>query len=197
MESPELQCDMSKDQDRGSGSVPPGAKSSCPDEKSYYGALCSLYPTLDSSIVPRLEHAVALGRVRAFDQALELFQAISCEVSRNPIIAIEHAQVLWRQWSLLKCSEILEEALEFGRQNIADFNKHGIYSLLRIFKGKLNVFTRGDFTLARDSMREVRSWLAEMSHVKYTDVEVGAKIDIQQLITDDSRPNASCIIIFS
>ena len=63
-------------------------------------------------------------------------------------------------------------ALDWGNQNATDFHERGIYTLLRIFLGKLVVFTKGDFTQAWDSMKEIRAWLAQVPISEYSDIEV-------------------------
>lgn len=141
-------------------------------EEPYYGRLSSLYHTLDAAVIPQLEQAIIYSSVRAFKEALGLFQTFPDESRHHPVITVEHANVLWRQWSLSDCCKVLEEALEFGRSNASDINDHGVYTLLRIVLGKLYVFTKGDFTQARDSMREVRAWLIQTPVAEYTDLEV-------------------------
>ena len=141
-------------------------------EEPYYGRLSSLYHTLDAAVIPQLEQAIIFSSVRAFKDALGLFQTFPAHSRHHPVIAIEHASMLWRQWSLWDCCKVLEEALDFGCKNASDINDHGIYTLLRIFLGKLYVFNKGDFTQARDSMREVRAWLMETPIADYTDIEV-------------------------
>ena len=138
----------------------------------YYGRLSSLYHTLDAAVIPQLEQAIIYSSVRAFKEALGLFQTFPDESRHHPVITVEHANMLWRQWSLSDCCKVLEEALEFGCRNASDINDHGVYTLLRIFLGKLYVFTKGDFTQARDSMREVRAWLIQTPVAEYTDLEV-------------------------
>ena len=167
---------MSIDQHQSSSSTSKSAHSSSAQGEPLYGLLSSLYHILDTSIIPRLEQAIIYSSIRAFKEASELFQTFPGELCHHPVIAVEHAQMLWRQWSLLDCSKVLEKALEFGHRNARDINDHGIYTLLRIFKGKLNVFTKGDFTLARDSMREVKAWLIETPISEYADIEVGGEI---------------------
>ena len=146
----------------------------------YFSTLSSLYSTLDEATISQLEQAIILGRVRAFKESLEIFKSIPDQLRHNPVIAIEYAQMLWRQWSLSECSVVLEEALEFAHKNANSVNDHGIYTLLRILKGKLNVFTKGDFTVARDAMREMRIWLAETPINAYGDIEVIKRIQNTQ-----------------
>lgn len=151
------------------------ACSSSGNEGPYYGRFASLYHILDPSIIPQLEQAILYGDVRAFQESSELFEKISKEFKYHPIIALEHAHMLWRQWSLLDCRKVLESALAWGQQNAKDVKDHGIYTLLRVLLGKLVVFTKGDFTQARDSMKEIRTWLARYPISKYSDIEVYEK----------------------
>jgi len=139
----------------------------------FYGRLSSLYHTLDAAVIPQLEQAIIYSIVRAFKEALGLFQTFPDESRHHPVIAAEYANMLWRQWSLSDCCEVLEEALDFGCRNASEINDHGIFTLLRIFLGKVYVFRKGDFTQARDSMREVRAWLIQKPVAEYTELQVG------------------------
>ena len=142
-------------------------------EGAYYGRYASLYHTLEPSVVPQLEQAILYGDLRAFQLSTELFDKIPKDLKHHPIIALEHAQILWRQWSLLECRKVLEAALAWREhQDTVGVYDHGIYILLRIFLGKLVVFTKGDFTQARDSMKETRTWLTGLPISKYSDIEV-------------------------
>lgn len=140
--------------------------------ETYYSRLSPLYHLLDAAVIAQLEQAIIYSSVRAFKDASRLFQTFPDESRYHPIITFEHANMLWRQWSLSDCCKVLEVALEFGRENAIDINDHGVYTLLRIFLGKLCIFTKGDFTRARDSMREVRAWLIQTPVAEYTDLEV-------------------------
>ena len=151
------------------------ACSSSSKDGTYYGRVSSFYHTIEPAIVPQLEQAIVYGEVRAFREASELFEKLPSESHHHPVIAIEHAQVLWRQWALFDCRNALQTAVDWGHENATDFNERGIYTLLRIFLGKLMVFTKGDFTQARDSMKEVRAWLTRVPISEYSDIEVGCR----------------------
>ena len=138
----------------------------------YYGRLSCLYHTLDPAIISRLEQAIVYGELRAFDKASEIFEKLPADFHHHPVIALEHAQFLWRQWSLHKCRDVLEQALDWSFQNATDFNDRGVDKLLRVFLGKVAVFTKGDFTQARDSMIEIRAWLKRVPMSDYSDLEV-------------------------
>ena len=141
----------------------------------YYGRLSSLYHTLNPAIISQLEQAIIYGEVRAFEKASELLEKLPTECHHHPVIALEHAQILWRKWSLHECRDVLQLALDWSFQNATDYNDRGIYTLLRIFLGKLVVFTKGDFTQARDSMMETRAWLTRVPVSEYSDLEVSKR----------------------
>ena len=163
---------MSLDRRQSSCPISENGYSSSTKGDPYYGRLSSLYHTMDAAVIPQLEKAIIYSSVRAFKEGLRLFQTFPDESRYHPVITIEHANMLWRQWSLSDCCKVLEEALEFGCKDAGDINDHGVYTLLRIFLGKLYVFTKGDFTQARDSMREVRARLVQTPVAEYTDLEV-------------------------
>lgn len=137
-----------------------------------YGSLPSQYDTLDASTTMQLEQAALCCHMRDFQAALSALDAFPAEIRHHPVVAFEHSQVYWLEWSLLDCARILREALTWAEENRADVDEHGIYTLLRACLGKLEVYTRGDFTLARDAMREVNGWLSSISIEQYTDVQV-------------------------
>lgn len=163
---------MSLDRHQITSPTPENVHYSSTKGEPYYGRLSSLYHTLDAAVIPQLERAIIYGSVRAFKEALGLFQTFPDESRHHPVTTIEHANMLFRQWSLSDCCRVLEEALEFGCRNASDINDPGVYTLLRITLGKLHVFTKGDFTQARDSMREVKAWLIQTPVAEYTDLKV-------------------------
>lgn len=76
------------------------ACSSTSKDKPYYDQLSSLYHCLDPALVPQLEQAIVYGEVRAFREASELCEKLLSDFHHHPVIAIEHAQLLWRHWAL-------------------------------------------------------------------------------------------------
>ncbi|KAL8726743.1 MAG: hypothetical protein Q9166_006538 [cf. Caloplaca sp. 2 TL-2023] len=90
----------------------------------------------------------------------------------HPVVAYEEFLVYWAQWKLADSARILEAALSQAHENGKDTESYGLYTLLRIALGKTEVFTKGDFTKARDGMREVRRWLADVTLDQYTDVQI-------------------------
>lgn len=139
---------------------------------SLYGSLSSQYLTLDPVFIPPLEKAVLLCHVRAFKDALKIFDSFPTELRHHPIVAYEHATAYWYQWSLFDCAKVLQDALSWAEAHATSFSQHGIYTLLRIFAGKLDLFTKADLTRGRDGLREVRAWLVNTEFEKYGDIEV-------------------------
>lgn len=136
-----------------------------------YGSLSSQYFTLHPVFIPQLEKAILLCHVRAFKEALVIFNSFPFELRHHPIVAYEHAMVYWYQWSLLDCAKVLQDALAPEARAI-NFNQYGIYTLLRVFAGKLDLFTKADFRRGRDGIREIRAWLVNTRFETYDDIEV-------------------------
>ena len=140
-----------------------------------YGALSSLYDSLDPPAVASLEKAILFCHVRAFDEATKIFNSFPIELRHHPVAVYEHSMVYWLQWSLLDCAKVLQETLAWAEANAESYDQPGIYSLLRVFAGKLEVFTKGSLTKARDSMREIRAWLLDIPYTQYTEIQVKSK----------------------
>ena len=137
-----------------------------------YGSLCSHYNTLDTSTISKLEEAILYCRVRAFKESLAIFDAFPTDLKHHPVIAYEHSLAHWSRWTLWDCARVLREALAWAEENRADVNSTGIYTLLRLALGKAEVFTKGDFTRARDSMRDIKRWLGKLPIEDYIDLQV-------------------------
>lgn len=54
----------------------------------------------------------------------------------------------------------------------AQFGDTGIYTLLRICYGTVVVHLEGDYTPARDSMREIKSYMSTIAIEEFTDIQV-------------------------
>ena len=145
-----------------------------PNPDCHYGLLSSLYDSLESTAVTLLERAVLYCRVRSFTRCLEIFDAFPPIQAYHPVIAFEHSLAHWHRWSLRDCERVLKESLAWGEANEPEFQKPGIYTLLRVWLGAIELYTRGDFTKARDGMRELRDWLEEKPIAQYTQLEVCA-----------------------
>lgn len=140
--------------------------------KFKYGSLSSLYDTLDASTTARLEEAALCCHMRDFQAALTILDAFPVEIRHHPVVAYEHSQIYWLEWSLLDCARILREALMWAEENRDDVDERGIYTLLRVSYGRIEVYNKGDFTLARDAMRETSGWLSNIPIEQYTEVQV-------------------------
>lgn len=82
-----------------------------------YGALWSLYGSLDHPTVASLEKAILFCHVRAFDEATKIFDSFPIELRHHPVVVYEHSVVYWLQWSLLNCAKILQETLAWAEKN--------------------------------------------------------------------------------
>lgn len=141
-----------------------------------YGALSSQYGgALDPPNIARLEKAILFCHVRAFEKAAKIFESFPINLRNHPVIVYEHSMVYWLQWSLLDCAKVLQQAFTWAETNAKSLDQPGIYTLLRVVSAKLNVFTKADFTRARDSMREIRAWLLNIPYSQYSEIQVKGK----------------------
>ena len=137
-----------------------------------YTSLLSQCDGLDLSAITKIEAAALCCHLRDFQAALYIFDALPVQVTRHPLTVYERSQVYWRDWSLYKCEEVLEEGIAWGKDHTVDSANPGIYTLLRIALGRVRAMTRANLTQGRDALREVRRWLLNVSIEEYTDVQV-------------------------
>ena len=140
-----------------------------------YGDLPSLYHTLDHQIIVRLEEAILCCCLRDFNSAVAVFDSFSVELRHHPVIAYQHSQAYWMQWSHFKGAEILQEALSAAEKSRADIQDPGVFTLLRLCYATAKYCTEGNLTLARDAMKETRSWLSDVPMQEYTDIQVNMR----------------------
>lgn len=141
-----------------------------------YGSLWSQYHTLDASTIVSLEKAVLYRYVRAFKESLAIHDAFPNEVQLHPIVVFEKSLTLLALWRLKDCVDILQEALNKAKYNSSEeSDAPGIYTLLRVTLGSTNIYAKGDFTQARDSLVEIRKWLLTTPVDEYNDLQVTLK----------------------
>lgn len=138
------------------------------------GRFRSLYDTLDEDTVLKLDRAVLYGNVGAFEDALALIASIAPELQCSGVVSVEHSLILWNQGEYLQAAEILRRAIAFARREGKDVDSHSIHTLIRLLLGHVEYKTEGDFTAARDSMRETREWLQNVAIEKLDDVQIYA-----------------------
>lgn len=139
-----------------------------------YASLLSQRDDLDVATIAKIEEAAMCCHLRDFQAALCIFDALPAKVRQHPSIVYERSQVYWLDWSLYKCETVLEEGITWGKDRTPDSAKPGIYTLLRIALGRVRAMTRGNFTEARDALREVKRWLLHVPVEDFTDVQVRA-----------------------
>ncbi|MCJ1267355.1 hypothetical protein MMC22_007240 [Lobaria immixta] len=138
-----------------------------------YGSLWSQYHTLDASTIVSLEKAVLYCYVRAFKESLAIHHAFPKEVQLHPIVAFEKSLTLLALWRLKDCVDILQEAINKAKYNSSEeSDAPGIYTLLRATLGLTNIYAKGDFTQARESLVEIRKWLLTTPIDEYKDLQV-------------------------
>ena len=137
-----------------------------------YGSLPSQYECLPASVVALLEEASLYRLARTFPRCQSVYASIDAVFRHHPVVAYEEFLTYWAQWRLGECATVLVSALTWAQEKHEDAESSGVYTLLRIALGKANVFTCGNFTQARDGMREVRRWLKDVPVIHYTDLQV-------------------------
>lgn len=139
----------------------------------HYGSLWSQYHTLDTSTIALLEQAILYCQVRAFKESLAIYDSLSIEIQLHPIVAFERSLTFWALWRLLDCANILREALASAEYaSNVERGAPGIYTLLRATLGLTEIYSKGNFTQARDSLVEIRKWLLTTPIDQYNDVQV-------------------------
>lgn len=146
----------------------------------HYGSLTSQYDMLPASVTALVERASLLCRVRMFPECHTTFESVDINFRRHPVVAYEEYLVYWAQWRLAESAGVLETALEVAEESGNDIKDVGLYTLLRVALAKAELFTKGDFAAARQSMREIRNWLQGVDIVLYTELQV--VLDPEQLI---------------
>ena len=142
----------------------------------YYGSLVSQYHLIPTSVANKLEQAIIYCKVRAFPDCQSIFDSMECDLRHHPIVAYEESLAYWAQWKLIDSAKVLQDALYWAQKGGENTQAYGLYTLLRVALGKAEVFTKGDFTRARDSMREVKRWLRDSPLDQYTDVQVSPSL---------------------
>ena len=140
---------------------------------SYYVSLHSLYSNLDERTISDLEKAILYSKVRAFKESALAFDAFQGSQTNLPVIVFERFLDYMNQWRLYDATRVLENGLAATEGRSADLERSGIYILFRIYLAQMDVFTKGNFTRARNAMLEVKEWLAEIPIEDYTDIQVG------------------------
>ena len=137
-----------------------------------HGNLWSQYHTLDPAAIAPLEQAILYCRVRAYDQSKAILDAFPPELKYHPVIAFERYQIYWLDWKLKDCLNVLREATAWAEAHGKVDDASGICTLLRMSLARAEVLVHGDFSKARDSLREIKRWLVNTPIYEYTDVQV-------------------------
>lgn len=147
-------------------------RSTVADSQIVWGLLSSLYGGLESETISRLERAVYLRHIRAFDESIIIFESLPSSHKYDPIIISEHFSALWCQWRVKDAVHLIDHALEYAETNDASFQENGPYTLLRVLRAKSYLFYQGSWVKGRDSLIEIRRWLYGIEPEAYTDLQV-------------------------
>ncbi|MCJ1468212.1 hypothetical protein MMC07_006840 [Pseudocyphellaria aurata] len=147
------------------------------DSQIVWGLLGSLYGSLESETISRLEKAVYLRHIRAFDESIRIFESLPSSHKYNPIIVSEHFSALWCQWRVKDAAHLIGHVLDYAETNDASFQENGPYTLLRVLRAKSYLFHQGSWVKGRDSLIEIRRWLYGIAPESYTDLQT-AKTEV-------------------
>src|ERR1700735_3926816 len=78
----------------------------------YHGTHTSLYKSLPSVMIPVLEDAILLTRLRLYDAAEQIFNHELSSYSHVPVVAIEHAEALLHRYKCFRILEVLDKVPE-------------------------------------------------------------------------------------
>lgn len=141
-----------------------------------YGDHTSLYSLLDPAVVPQLEKAIYLRRIRCYRESLQIFEAFDHTIQSHPVIALEHSLVLYAQG---RCQDGLAVLQGLAPDVLSDLNAkqsrdvaQGLNIVLRVSVAYGLLFSQGAFSWARDCMDEVQEWLKDVPIESYTDLQV-------------------------
>lgn len=137
-----------------------------------HGNLWSQYHTFDADAIAPLEQGILYCRVRAYDQAKAILNAFPPKLRNHPVIAFERSQTYWLDWKVKACLNVLQEAIVWADAHGKSNHASGIYTLLRVSLARTEVLVDGDFSRARDSLKEIKRWLLKTPIDEYTDVQV-------------------------
>jgi hypothetical protein len=136
----------------------------------YHGTHTSLYKSLPSVVIPVLEDAILLTRLRLYDAAEQIFNHELSSYSHVPVVAIEHAEALLHRYKCFRILEVLDKVLEVLTTN--DEEDRDVQRLIAIFRGVVKIQTEGIYEPAlEEALRLQRDW-ASKSVDAYTDIQV-------------------------
>ena len=126
---------------------------------------------------PPIGKAILYRHVGAFKESLAIRDAFSVQIRHHPIVAFETSLIFWALWRLWDCADVLRDALDWADcNNSRESNGPRIYTLLRATLGLTEIYNKGDFTQAQDSLVEIRTWLLTTPVDECNDLQVCHKI---------------------
>ncbi len=137
-----------------------------------YGRFRSLYGNFDDATVSKLEEAILLGHVRAFESSLAIFESFTLSSKHSAIVAIEHSLVLWNDMRYSDAAEVLRGAISFADTNEQHARARDVRTLIRLLLANADIITEGNLTRARECLIESRSWLQNVAIEEMDDVQV-------------------------
>lgn len=140
----------------------------------FYGVNTSLYTSLSAEHVSDLEHAIYCTITGQYATARSLFESRLSSVKVVPVVAIERAELAYRQGRYKEIWEILEEVLpDFPNEGTEHDIEDAPYHLMRILHALAAIRYKGIVEPAKREILRVRNWLVDTPIDSYTDIQVG------------------------
>ncbi|KAH7111195.1 CHAT domain-containing protein [Dactylonectria macrodidyma] len=138
----------------------------------FYGTNTSLYASLSPEHVDDLEHAVCYTITGQYTAARSLFESRLSSVKAIPVVAIERAELAYRQGRYKEIWETLEEVLpDSPSEGTEPDMEDAPYRLMRILHALAAIRYKGTVEPAKREILRIRKWLADTPIESYTDVQ--------------------------
>lgn len=139
----------------------------------FYGVNTSLYTSLSAEHVSDLEQAIYCTMTGQYAAARSLFESRLSSVKAVPVVAIERAELGYRQGRFKEIWEMLEEVLPNLPNKDAEHDMEDApYRLMRILHALAAIMYKGTVEPAKRETLRVRNWLSDTPIDSYTDVQV-------------------------
>ena len=140
----------------------------------HLGTHTSLYKALPSVLIPVLEDAILMTRLRLYKNAEDIFNHELSPYSHIPVVAIEHAELLLHQY---KCVKILEVLGRVPAPSLPDSEEgRDIQQLIALYRAIIRIQTEAVYEPALEELKRLRQAWAGKSVDEYTDIQVSFEI---------------------
>lgn len=147
-----------------------------PSDTRYEGIHTSLYQTLPETSIVDLERAIHLTELGLFADAHYIYDGPLAELKDTPVVAIEHADVFFRQGKFIQAAGVLRRALAAVEKGGWGFwrKKSGEMVLMRMFLATVEYWSEGQLKPTLEAAKEMIQWLGNVEVAEYTDIQVSS-----------------------